>query len=250
MIQSVDRALQILEYIAENHGMGISTLAQLMDIDKSSVSRLICTLRAHNLVRLDPNNGKYYLGYRILFFSSAIKNEINIVAIANPIIHRLSQELGESIHLCALANDMAFVVDQVKGHYIHNIATTIGALEPFHCSSVGKCILAYQQDKKIEKMLMDYEYKKFTENTIISKEGLLEEIQKIRKQGYAIDMEEMTHGVCCFAVPIYDYKGEVKYSIGLSGLRSIIGNEDFNGNLQAMKAAAHEISVQLGFRDA
>lgn len=249
MIQSVDRAMKILDYLSQQHGSGISTLAQLMKIDKSTVSRLISTLQQHDMVRQEPSTGKYYLGYRILYYNSVIRNNLNIVTIAGPLLREASQRLRQSIHLCALTNDLSvFVIDQIKSQYEYTIAAHVGMIEPIHASSVGKCLIAFQPEDRIKALLKNYEFTQFTSKTIINKNSLLEEYGKIQKEGYAVDNEEVSRGVCCIAFPIYDADGVVRYSVAVSGLKDVICSEKFWYYVNSMKQVAAKISTEIGYR--
>ena len=246
MIQSLDRAMKILSRIADHGSMGVTVLAQELGVNKSTISRLLNTLRAHDMVQIDPRTSKYRLGFRILYLSESIKSNLNVIEIARPFISKLSQDVNESVHLCVLNNNCVYVVDQVCSNKVYNLSATVGMIEPFHCSSVGKCILAYQQPETISMLLNNYELTRYTENTITDTDTLLNHLNEIRNQGYSIDDEEMAIGVYCISVPIFDYRNSVRYSIGISGPKISRSPAVMKKIILRMMSAAKDISYNIG----
>jgi DNA-binding IclR family transcriptional regulator len=246
MIQSLDRAVRILSLIADRNSMGVTELAQKLQVDKSTVSRLLDTLRAHDMVQSDPTTGKYRLGFRILHLGESLKSNINVISIAHPTIVDLSKQLGESVHLCAFNNNCVYVIDQVRSNRVYSLSATVGMVEPFHCSSVGKCILAYRRPETVRSLLAHYEFTRYTEHTITDADELMRHLEVIRAQGYAIDDEEMAIGVRCVAVPIFNYRRSVQFSIGISGPKQSLTASEIERILGHMFASARIISEAIG----
>lgn len=249
MIQSLDRAMRILSQLADRNSMGVTELAQVLEVDKSTVSRLLITMRAYDMVQVDPVTGKYRLGLRILRLSESVKQNLNIIEISRPIISELSRKLNESVHLCAFNNSSVYVVDQVRSNRIYSLSATVGMIEPFHCSSVGKCILAYKSPETVQRLMKDYEMTRYTENTITDMDELMSHLKEIRSQGYAIDDEEMAIGVRCIAVPVFNYRNSVKYSIGISGPKSSLRSSSMEQMILEMINAARQISRNIGWME-
>ncbi len=246
MVQSLDRGLRILEILSENGEMSITELTDILKVDKSTVSRLVETLRSHDMVQLNKQTKKYRLGLRILHLGTAMEKNLNIIEIARPIIRSVSEKLEQSVHLCAYNNTMAYVIDQVVYNAMYSLSATIGMIEPMHASSVGKCIIAYRREDIIAQMLENYDYVKYTDQTITDKEGLIAELQKIKEQGYAVDDEEVAVGVRCVAVPIFSSRNQVRYSIGISGPVGLMTGEKMQLYISCLKSAAKKISRELG----
>lgn len=248
MIQSLDRGLEILELLAENDSMSISEIAKILKVDKSTVSRLMKTLRYHDMVQLNKSTKKYQLGLRILHLGNSLEKNLNIIDVAKPVIKEVSEELKLSVHLCALSNAMVYVLDQVEKENKHSVAATIGMIEPMHASSVGKCILAYRREDMQAQILEKYEYRKYTEKTILNEQNLRQELIKIKKLGFAIDDEEVTVGVRCVAVPIFGFTNHVRYSIGISGTTEWMTESNIRRCIDRLNYAARRISKQLGYQ--
>jgi len=248
LIQSLDRGLRILLLLAEKNSAGVTELAEALGVDKSTASRLVETLRAHDMVRLDPETKKYRLGFRILHLGESLKDNLNVIAIARPMLAELSGKINESVHFCAFNNNNVYVMDQVRSSKNYTLSATIGMVEPLHCSSVGKCILAFRRPETIRALLENYEFTRYTDNTMTTKEALLENLERIRSLGYAVDDEEMALGVRCCAVPVYDYRNSVRYSIGVSGPKENINAASMEVCVRRMAETARRLSRAIGSR--
>ena len=192
-------------------------LAKELGVDKSTASRLVVTLANYDMVRLNALNKKYHLGFRILTLSDSIERNIDIISLAKPHMYKLSEQIGESVHICSVTDDAVYVIDQVRSKRAYSLSATIGMIEPWHCSAVGKCILAYKDESFIKMMLERFGMHRYTKNTIVDVDAMLEEVGRIREAGYAVDNEEIALGVRCIAAPIFKFGGQVSYSMGISG---------------------------------
>ena len=246
MIQSLDRGIQILLLLAERSSMGVTELAEALGVDKSTASRLVETLRAHDMVRLDPETRKVRLGFRILHLGEALKDNLNVIAIARPMLTELSARINESVHFCAFNNNSVYVMDQVRSNKNYALSATVGMIEPIHCSSVGKCILAFRRPDTIRALLENYTFTRYTDHTITTQEALLADLERIRAQGYALDDEEMAPGVRCLAVPVYDYRNSVRYSIGVSGPKENINSATVETYIKRMIETTRKLSAAIG----
>ena len=248
MIQSLDRGLEILLILAENKSKGVTELANDLQVNKSTVFRLLETMEKRNLVQQDEITAKYKLGIGLLHITEGLVKNLDIINISRPILKQLMDCTKESVHLCTFSKDKVYVVDQVKSNQIMKVSATIGHEEPIHCSSVGKCILAYLPEERRNKILDEVQFIPYTEKTKTSKAALLEELEQVRKNGYALDDEELSVGVCCIAAPIYNHKGEIKNCVGISGPSARIRMENIDSYINKVKIAANSISHNLGYR--
>lgn len=249
MIQALDRGLRILEILSENDDLSITELAEMLEVNKSTVSRMIETLKEHDMVQMNKTTKKYRLGLRVLYLGKYLEKNLNIIDIARPIIKDVAEEIAQSVHLCAFNNTMAYVIDQVvRGKNNYSMSATVGMIEPMHASSVGKCIMAYRREELLQKMLENYEFLKYTDKTIQDKEEFLKELARIKKQGYAIDNEEVAVGVRCVAVPIFSFGNHVRYSIGVSGPIPLMTESNMRLYIEKLGRAARKISRELGYQ--
>lgn len=246
MLKSLDRGLKALDILATHENVTITELAELLEVDKSTASRIIETLKQHDMVQNVANTKKYRMGFRILHLGEQLRRRLNILDIARPMLQEVSHELQQSVHLCAYNKGMAYIIDQVVSSVPYSMSATVGMIEPMHSASVGKCILAYRGKENIERLLKDYEYTRYTQYTITSREKLLEELEKIRERGYAVDDQEMFVGVRCIALPIFNYMNSVRYSIGISGPITVMTDENIRYYVKKLGETGRRISRELG----
>lgn len=245
VLQSLDRGLQILNLLAKKGMLSVTELAKELEIDKSTASRLVETLRQHDMVQLDKTTRKYGLGFRIMYLGERLSDSLEIIEIARPILMEVSRYLGQSVHLCAYNRNMVYVIDQIVSNLPYTMSARVGMIEPIHSSSVGKCIIAYRPPEKIDELLAEHEMVAYTEKTITDKAVLREQYAKIREQGYAVDDEEMFLNVRCIAVPVFDYHNSVRYAIGISGPIGLMSADNLELYRTRLVHAAKKIGAKL-----
>lgn len=217
MNQSLDRGIEILFMLKQKGSATLTEMAEELGVHKSTVSRLVSTLRAHDLVQVDPASKHYRLGYRLLYLGENVPKNRHMMDLARPFLFKLSAELRESVHLCTFNNRMVYVVDQVRSSKEYSLPAVPGMVEPAHASSVGKCIFAYRTEAFVRGYMLENGMQPYTQHTITDPDAFLSHLLEIRVQGYAVDNEECTLGVTCIAAPVFGPWGDVQFSIGVSG---------------------------------
>lgn len=248
MIQSLDRGIAILFLLKLKGSATITELAEKLNIHKSSVSRLVDTLRQYDLIQQDPVSKKFRLGYRLLYLGENIQRNNQVIETARPFLFKLSSAIRESVHLSTFYNKKVYVVDQVRSYKEYQMPAALGMIEPAHASALGKCIFAYRTPEFITKYMGDFGMPEYTEHTITSVEPLLRHLSVIRRQGYAIDDEELKLGVRCLAAPVFNRRGEVNFSVGTSGPAKDFVSDRVTKIAQLLKNACMEISMELGYK--
>jgi len=246
-VQSVDRAIQILKLFSEDRKeMKLTEIANELDLNKSTVYGILSTLKYHGLIDQDEKTQKYRLGLYLMRLGNLVANSIDVINIAHPIIEEVSHRLNETVHLSKLDRLEIVYLDKVESNQSVRISTAIGTRKPAYCTGMGKVLLAFSDLNEVEKSLPD-KLQVFTPNTVIDKKVLLEELRDIKKIGYAIDREESEIGLMCIAAPIFDYNGEVKYALSVSGPTPRITGERLEKIINIAKDAARKISYKLGY---
>lgn len=246
MSKSLERGLQSLLFLASRKSVGVTELAEELQVNKSTAYRMLETLRQFNMAEQNKSSLKYKLGPAVLKLSEQLYKNLNILSIARPHMQRLADEIGESVHLCILSNDRAIVIDQIMTSSRLTVNAKIGNNEPLHSSSVGKCLIAFSSEKTVERIL-EGPLEKFTEKTITSKQQFLDELEEIRLRGYAIDDGEISEEIRCIAVPIFNHLNEAVYSLGVSGPTSRMTSFKIETVASSLLAAGNAISTQLGY---
>lgn len=250
MSQSLQNGIDALMFLSSKKSAGVTEIARAIGVNKSTAYRIMQTFLGSNMVEKNPETMCYKLGPAILRLSHQYYSGLNAAGIAKPYMARLSEGFGESVHLCALSNNRAVVVEQITAESRLTANAKIGEAEPLHCSSVGKCLLAYADSGRQEKMLRELTFEKHTEKTITDKTALLKELARIKERGFAIDDCELSEEIRCVAAPIFNSKGECCFSIGVSGARSRMTREKMNKISEGLKKVSEAISSELGYAKA
>jgi DNA-binding IclR family transcriptional regulator len=246
MSQSLQKGIEALMFLSSKRSAGATEIARAINVNKSTAFRIMQTFLDFNMVEKSPETLCYKLGPAILKLSQQYYSGLNAANISKPYMARISECFAESVHLCALSNNSAVVVEQITAEGRLIVNAKIGEAEPLHCSSVGKCLLAYADGGKQQKMLCEIEFKKHTENTITNETALKTELNKIKENGYAVDDCELSEEIRCVGVPVFNGKGECAFSIGVSGAKSRMTREKVFKIASALKKVSEAISSELG----
>jgi IclR family acetate operon transcriptional repressor len=215
-VHSVGRALAILEALTRSdHEVGVSEIANITGLAVGTVHRLLATLAYHGYVRQNVVTRGYGPGVKLLSLAAAAHERIG--AIARPYLTRLMQASQETANMAVLESNSTLYIEQVPPPRMLRIFTEPGNRVPLHTAGTGKVLLAYQQPSVIESIIERTGLTPSTPNTITNPTVLLEVLQQVRDQGYAMDMEEQEEGVCCLATPVFTPDGQILAAISVSG---------------------------------
>ncbi|CRF28962.1 transcriptional regulator [Mycobacterium tuberculosis] len=248
IIQSVERALRILDLFDEYHKeLKITEISSRMDLHKSTVHSLLKTLQEYHYIEQNPDNGKYRLGMKLLERSSRLVQSLDIRQAAHNYLQALSKTTGQTAHLVVLDGKEGVYIDKVEGDNAVIRYSRIGRRIPLHCSAVGKALIAYKSQEQLNSILKGYHYQKHTENTIRTEEAFLQELERVRKRGYATDDQENEPGVFCIAAGVRDHSGEVIAAVSVSMLHARVTDEDKEEYIKLLLQAVGELSERMGY---
>lgn len=249
-VQSIERAFVILEALSETpEGMQITRLSEKVGLTKSTVHRLLTTLLNMNYVQKDIDSDRYKLGYRLIYLSRNIINNIDIISIAKPHLEELARDVNETIHLCIEDKGEVLYVDKIESRQTIRMISKVGNRAPMYCTGVGKMLLSGMDKEQFERVCSKTNFIVHTPNTIADKNMLYQEIEKIRQQGYALDNIEHEDGIRCIAAPIFDSEGKVVASFSISGPSNRITMQLIEEQLiEKTRTASINISRLLGYK--
>ncbi|MFO1444840.1 IclR family transcriptional regulator [Bacillus sp. Bva_UNVM-123] len=248
MVKSVSRALDIIMLISlKKGGLGVTEIANQMDINKSSVFRILSTLVQYGYVEQDKLSGKYKLGYTFLEISSRLLESIDLREEARPFLKELENETNEVIHLVVYDEGEVVYIEKLEGNEILRMHSKVGKRAPMHCTSVGKAILAHLQTSTVLEILERKGMQVHTSNTITDKNVILQELVEIRKKGFALDLEENEYGITCIAAPIFDHVGKVIAAVSVSGPSIRMNNERLIKLQPSIIKIGKGLSARLGY---
>lgn len=216
-IQVADRLFLVMEILAETGPVTLAELFSHLDLNKSTVHRLLSSLIYMEYVKQDSETGKYALSFKLLNLSNKLLSHIDILDTVRPCLRKLSAEIGETVHFVQLDGlDAVYICKEESQQNSIRMVSKVGSRIPLYCSGVGKAMMADMDSTRIQTIWYDSDIKKLTPHTIIDYTQFLEKIKEVSTKGYALDDEENELGVRCIAVSIPDYKGRTKYAFSVS----------------------------------
>ena len=248
-IQSVARAFTIVDILAEaQDGLALNEIASRMSLPKSTVHGLISTLKDFSYVEQSVFTGKYKLGVRFFEVGNIVAQGWEVRTVAAPYISQLLEELGETVHLVVLDKMEVLYIDKRESRHSLRIVSQIGTRLPAHCTGVGKVLMAHLTPEQRAELISKKGLPRLTRNTLTDPEPLKEELAQVKRQGYAIDNEEIMDSLRCVAAPIRDQSGNVISAISLSGPVGRLNGKSLEKAIKRVKETAEEISARLGYR--
>jgi len=244
-IQSVDRALFLLETIAEAGGEATLTeLASRTGLNISTCHHLLATLIQRGFATKVPGR-LYALGARIIYLAHACL-QVDLPRRAQPYLEAINQATGETVHLAALQSDSVVTLSVREARHAVRVDTgRIGKMEAPHATSVGKAIMAWLPEEEINRILAGG-MKRYTDKTITDIPALLESLRLVRRNGYAIDREEFLPGVICVGAAIRDQAGTVIGAISASTPTMRASEDHIALMRKEITAAARGLSAEFG----
>ncbi len=201
-IQVADKLFLVLETLAKTGATGLTELCHEVNLNKTTVHRILNSLLYLGYVQQDPVTSKYRLSFKIWNIANQLLEKIDIVDEIRPHLRELADKTGETVHLVQIDGIDAIYIAKEESASSVRLVSMVGKSIPLYCSGVGKALLADMTDEEIRRIWDASKKKKLTEHTITDYNTFINEITKIRQQGYATDNEENELGVRCVAVSL------------------------------------------------
>ena len=183
VIGSLDRGLRILEILgASAEPLGVTQIAEVLEVDKSTAYRLLRTLQARQFVN-QVETGHYQLGSKCVQLGSLALKTIDVRTQARPFLKELANQTGQTVHLATLANGRAIYVDKVKGKSVITVSTDVGMEVPAHCTASGKANFAFLPPEQLHPIFDGQTLSQYTPKTMTDLDTLKAHLQVVREQG-------------------------------------------------------------------
>ncbi len=248
MVKSVSRALDIIKLVSmKKGGLGVTEIANQMDINKSSVYRILSTLVQYGYVEQDKDTERYKLGYQFLEVSSKLLDSLDLRTEAKPFLLELEKETNEVIHLVVYDQGEVVYIEKLDGNEALRMHSKVGKRAPMHCTSVGKAILAHLPVDIVQEILERKGLPVHTDKTITDINVFIKELAEVKNKGFALDLQENEYGITCIAVPIFDHLGKVAAAVSISGPTIRMTDERILELQPRMIEIGKNISSRLGF---
>jgi DNA-binding IclR family transcriptional regulator len=245
-VQSVDRALSVLEILAAQGEAGVTEVAAELGVHKSTAFRLVAVLESRGFVEQLADRGKYRLGFGVVRLAGAAAAQLDIAHEGRPICEALAADVEETVNIAILDSDRAVNISQVRGPAALSTHNWVGQGTPLHATSSGKVLLAHAPEA-VRKDVLSRELPRFTAATITDPEVLMERLDRVREQGWGSTVEEYEVGLNAVAAPVRDAGGDVIAAVSVSGPSFRMGADSFPRLSERVMAAADELSRRLGF---
>ncbi|WAZ20330.1 IclR family transcriptional regulator [Streptomyces cinnabarinus] len=245
-VQSVDRAVSVLEILARHGEAGVTEIADELDVHKSTAFRLLGVLENRGLVAQAKDRGKYYLGAGVLRLAGAAAVRLDISQEGVPVCRELADELGETVNIAVLDDDAAVNIMQARGTASVTAQNWLGRRTPLHATSSGKVLLAHMPPT-LREGLLARPLPRFTERTITGASVLRGELEAVVEQGYGITIEELELGLAAVAAPVRSHDGKVIAAISVSGPVYRLNSDRVPELAKRTVAAGSELSRRMGY---
>jgi IclR family acetate operon transcriptional repressor len=245
--QAVLRAIRLLKTFSDSKPvLSLADLSAAAQLKKPTAFRLLTALESEGMVSRDAGSDAYRLGPDLLALGGMALRSNDLRSASHAELERLAKETGETATLEILAESGVLILDEVVSG--HLIATThwIGTSWPVHATSTGKVLLAYLPDKTRRRALQ-FPLTQFTPHTIVQPEFVEDELNQIRRQGYAIAAEELEAGFVAVGAPVCNFDGRVQAAISTGGPATRLTPEQIEQMIPLVLQSAGRISARLGY---
>jgi DNA-binding IclR family transcriptional regulator len=245
-VQSVDRALLLLEILASLGQAGVTEIAGELGVHKSTASRLIAVLESRGFVEQTSDRGKYRLGFTIARLAGAGSARIDLVKASQEVCDTLARDVGETTNLAILDEDRIVNIVEAIGPEQISLRTWVGQSCPAHATSSGKVLLAGLEAAELRARLAD-PLASFTARTVVTLTDLETELATVRERGWAAVVEELEVGLNAVSAPIRDSGSNTVGALSVSGPAYRLSPDRFPDVAKQTMAAAETISRRLGW---
>jgi DNA-binding IclR family transcriptional regulator len=247
-VKSADRVLTLIQLLTEHgHGLTFTELQEVTGWPRSSLYGLVRTMAERSHLSFSSQTQKYRIGIRLWEAGQGFERGVELVDLAMPLLEAAKEQLGETIQLAVLDGiENIYIAKSEAGHALR-LDSFVGARLPAFATGIGKVLLAGLEEAELDHRLRNVILVAHTSTTITDMGALREVLRKIRTQGYALDNQEYTLGVCCYAVPIYGGAGTVVASVSVS-IPSVRVSEGIEEEaLRVLSGTSRNLSAELGY---
>jgi len=245
---AVEKLLSIMEVMAnENRSFTVTELSNRLNCSVNSIYRIMAELQLKKYVVKNDLNSSYQLSNKLYYLGSLIANKISLRKLAQKSMDTILEETRETTLLASLNNNMdTVIIDQLESPEPLKFVSTVGFSYPSYTSALGKVILAFRDEKYIDRYIKATNFVKLTKNTITNSHDFRIELENIKARGYALDLEESFVGLKCIAAPVLNSHNKVEASIGISCLSLRLTDEKIKIYSHLIVEETNKISKLMG----
>jgi len=240
-IKVLQKAFRLLELFSEEvQDLSAAEITERLHYNKTTAFRLISNLEEEGYLDQDPETNKYRLGMKLFFLGNLVRPYRYLKEVAQPLLERLNEKSGETVHLAVLHRGEALYVAKIESkHTVRVVASQVGCTLPAHCSGVGKVLLAHLPAGQVKEIVAEKGLTSFTQNTITTYDQLKRELDNVARQGFAYDNEEIEIGLKCAAAPVFLERHVV------AALSVSVPRERFDDNQEGLVSMVIDTALEL-----
>lgn len=247
-ITSLQRGLKLLTLFSKvEGGLTATQVVKLSGLPISTAHRFLMNLESAGFLNCD-SNGEYHLGTACFSLGQSALRHLDIRRLSFPYLQELNRTTRETVHLTVRHELQMVYVEKLDSPEPLRIFSRIGSSVPLHCTAVGKVMLAYMPQEEQAAVLAQLDMKRRTQNTISNVQDLRAHAQRVRRGGYAYDLEENELHIRCVAAPIWDHAGIVNASLSITGPAVRMSMNRLRQLAPLVQRAGLRISQELGFQ--
>lgn len=245
--RTTQRTVDILKMISKRpEGVTLDEICEKQEMPKTSAYDIVMTLVHMGMVNVTKGQKQTFtIGLTAYRIGINYTNNLDFASIIDPVLKSYAREVGKTVFFGVRADHEVVYISKFDPENPIITTSTVGSKNPMYCTSLGKAILAYTDEETRDQIISRIKFYKKTENTILTKEGLLEELDRVRREGYALDAREVEDHMECVGAPVFDQEGNVLGAISVSSLYK--PTEDYEALGHSIHQKAEEVSKLLGY---
>jgi DNA-binding IclR family transcriptional regulator len=221
-IRVLQKSAAIMNSLAVRTEMTPAEIAEEVDEPRSSVYRLLSSLRELGFVDAGNREGTVRLGIKLLRLGGAVAAGFNERTAALPVMEELARRTGETVFLCVRHGWNAVCIERIEGEMVQSLALKLGGSMPLHLGGAPPVLLAFEDSSVWDEYIETQDLVGYTQNSVTNPDELRKSLNHVKKRGYAVSDEDITLGIAAVGAPIFDYTGRVRAAVSISGTRPLI----------------------------
>ena len=245
----ISKVLRVLEAIqSAPAGLSLKGISDLTGIHKSTAHRFLKHLERENYL-ISTEDGAYLLGPRFWQMTTHVNHRVTLQAVARPVLWELWRSTQETVNLAVFDQGTVLYADVIESPHEFRLASRVGTRRPLHATALGKALAAFLPDAQKKNIFSTITFQASTPKTIMNLVQFRQELEKVARQGYAVDDEEAVAGARCVSAPVLDAKGQAVAAVSVSGPTTRISLHQIPVLAEAVTTAAKAISAGIGFAE-
>lgn len=250
-VPNLEKGIAVLEYLSlKKGGETLQNIKTELSISQTTAYRILNTLVRLEYLVYNEDTKRYRISRKLLTLGFRSLDEHNLLEIVLPRLQELRDKVKETACFGLLGEEKGIFIEQALGNHTFRFFLSPGKSFELHCSAPGKAIMAYLPNIVRNRYISYMKFTRYNSRTITSEEAYLQELEKVRQRGYALDNEEELSGVICIGAPLFNYTGYPAGAIWISGPKDRLTPDAIRTSAGHIKDIARLISTELGYRKA